>query len=79
MYDVPVVKVGHERQARGREDEAGGLAAERAALPLPQVRPELPVDDEDEEEGGVRRREVQQEALLVDRCNQERPGLTKIR
>ena len=72
MYDVPVVKVCHHGQAQNGEGESGGLPAERVALPLAQVRPQQPVDDEDEEEGGVRRREVQQEALFVDRCNEQR-------
>ncbi len=66
MYDVPVVEVGHEHEADAREDEAGELPVVGPPLLFLQVGPQPVVEGKHQQEGQVRRREVEEEALLVD-------------
>ena len=68
MNDVSVIEVGHEAEAECREEEGGQLLIVGAPLVGVEVAPHQVIDLERQQEGGVRRRQVHQEALFMDSC-----------
>lgn len=72
------VKVGHEDEAEEGEGAAEQPFVEGLALAFSEMRPDPFVDPEDQDKAQVRRRDVHDEAFLVNIWGKKRPPKFKM-